>query len=164
MIARLRTANALLVMGNTGVEYQWRFQVAVAGLTAQPLADVFFGLLSERQDFEHDDQAKPLVKKARSEINQLIQARNNLMHGDWLAPFHDDDAESSTLMRIKAARSQGAMELLPQSVADLDGLADDATRLHWVITVISASTLKNPDGTRRELPLKLNDDGKVTTD
>src|SRR4051812_44496352 len=71
MVSRFRTSSALLVMGNTGGSQQWLFQVAVASQTAQPLADAFFGLISEREDFAEDDHTLSLIKKARSEINEL---------------------------------------------------------------------------------------------
>jgi hypothetical protein len=58
------------------------FDLVVGSLTAQPMADAFFGICRATTSLDKDEQA--IEKLLRRHVLDEIKRRNDFAHGDWL--------------------------------------------------------------------------------
>lgn len=96
---------------------------SLASLTAQPLADAFFGVCRAVSDFdagEHKIEAR-LRKQVRDEITR----RNDIAHGDWLIASWarpDADPPIPTLVRIRPSKINEPFNVEDLTVERIDSI------------------------------------------
>lgn len=100
-------------------------QLAFGEAGASQLANAFFGVC--RHVGHPDAKEEKLATSLRKSVNQAIEKRNYLAHGDWVVgdvAEHDAYVEAALLIRYRPLRSQGIQKAERLSADDLDVLSD----------------------------------------
>ncbi len=145
-----------------------RASAAVVGLTAQPLVDSFFSVLTEARDIPWSQTDKEILKEFRKELNPLIAERNRIAHDVWSLghpnrPRPSDDAWER-IRFSKSATSGYLSSATPISADQLNRLSEKAVRLNSVIRTLALAgitgdshapsesfhIIEGPDGRRVE--------------
>ena len=87
-ICRLMEDCAMHILEKEGLQNDSISKVLLANHTADPLKNMLRSLLAERLKTEDFKKVSDL---AFSEIQQLIEKRNSIIHAKWIAPIDDED-------------------------------------------------------------------------
>lgn len=93
------------IAGQRGNLAEGLVEVSLSSLTAQPLADAFFGVCRAVSGL--DDDEHKIETRLRKQVSEEITRRNDIAHGDWLiASWTRPDAipPTPTLVRTKASK------------------------------------------------------------
>ncbi len=100
--------------------------LSLSSLTAQPLADAFFGVCRAVSNFDADEEK--IEKRLRKQVSDEITRRNNIAHGDWLVASWarpDTDPPNPTLVRVKANKIDKPLRAEDLTVGRIDAMGTE---------------------------------------
>lgn len=105
--------------------------IAFSEATAYPLTNTFFAMCSAAADL--DDAEQKTAKSVRRQVLEVIEDRNNFMHGEWMTGWHYQDgkmiSDVTVLMRLKPARMSDPNASMLFGPDAVDALADKLVAL-----------------------------------
>jgi hypothetical protein len=145
LVAVMRGLAAEYVMG--GVNRSHLGHMLLGGTTAAVIADAFFGLC--RLEADYDPAETKAASAVAKEVQELIQRRNDITHGDWLVGMFSLQPGPTKildprLVRIRPGRVLGAREEEDLAVEDIDALTERVRSLTGVVDEFGKLALKLP--------------------
>jgi hypothetical protein len=135
--------------------------LALGEATAQTIANALFGAIHHFGQLS--DAEAEVVKALRRRVDQSIQTRNNVAHGDWFIGWGSVGAErpdDPSLLRIRPTRSTGPWDHRDVSPAELDAWSDDLVELRGLVQEAAGFTI----GERKKLGMGRLSDYQVLRD
>ena len=111
-----------------GTDVVTALQITLAGSTADQTRAVFFATCSALFDLTPDEEA--IRNKLQAEVRELIERRNEILHGAWIL---DDSPDGSGFHTKVAPREPSGVAYRSLDPADLPGLAEQADRLRHLV-------------------------------
>jgi len=109
----------------TSTEAPWIGELLMGEAAAQQIANSFFGVMGS---VDLDEEEKRVAKQLRNRVNQVIEKRNEIAHGDWWIGATAADQtlpEDPMLIRIRPVRKEGPLHHQNLGPAELDQLSDE---------------------------------------
>lgn len=130
-------------------------QLVLGSLMAQQVADPFFAICRAVGELDQDEQA--IEKLLRKRVNEEIEERNRIMHGDWLiARWTREDFKAPTAARVRVS-ARNVKEPVQQrnfTVAEIDEICERVAALKNVVwefgTICTKQWVHAPDSGRPE--------------
>lgn len=130
-------------------------QLALGSLTAQQVADPFFAVCRAVGELDSDEQ--PIEKLLRTHVNDEIEERNRIMHGDWFVARWargDREAPTAARVRVSARNVRNPLQQDNFTVADIDVIGERVAALKNVVwefgTICTRQWVHAPDRGRPE--------------
>ena len=135
-ICRLMEDCAMHILEKEGLQNDSISKVLLANHTADPLKNMLRSLLAERLKTEDFKKVSDL---AFSEIQQLIEKRNSIIHAKWIAPIDDEDwfPKKGFVLghKLKTNKRGDATEYLKYSKVDFIGYIETCRRIQRIINL-----------------------------
>jgi hypothetical protein len=118
--------------------------------TAQQLANSYFGICRSIGDYNEAEEQ--IAACMRREVNEQIEERNIMAHGDWWVGWGPGDAEKlddPRLQRVKPMHKDNPLQSIDYSIPRLEAMSDELKRLRALVgefgDIILQQRLHTPD-------------------
>jgi hypothetical protein len=104
--------------------------IVMGEMTAQPIANSFFGACREVAELNAEDEL--VAKVLSSRVSAEIKVRNDIAHGDWTVNawrFGRTPPGTSELHRLRPARKAGFIELIQVNAKELEARCNELEAL-----------------------------------
>ena len=138
-------------------------QAKLAKKTAGPLAEEFYKAFKDYWNGSLTSTDSAVFEQIESEVNQLVEDRNRVMHDAWLTTTDacEETAQEMATLRVFAAGKRVAYEMKSRTPMVILLLAADASRLAEVVRFSVSYRPPNPIGPEMRQRIALVD-GKIT--
>jgi len=121
--------------------------IALARLTADPITDMYFAMVSQACQLPEPSQRK--LRKLRSRVDQLIASRNDLVHSTWYGQVkvrgEPPTASEADFMRTWRNGRGITAKIGNVAATDIEGLADESEAIDRIISAVNSEL---PDSSR----------------
>lgn len=157
---------ALLLMCKSGPEDLFeRAAIPISGLTAQPLANIVFSLITQARLGRWTEEDLGLMKECRKELNSLIEERNRIAHDVWASiPEESTDGVEVRWGRYRRRLSPTSGAHIARSlitIAEIEIQSQHAERLMLVIQTLAVTAIGDLE-TALSKVVKISDSGWIT--
>jgi hypothetical protein len=114
------------IAGQRGNLAEGLVEVSLSSLTAQPLADAFFGVCRAVSELDADEHK--IESRLRKQVSGEITRRNDITHGDWpIASWARPEAipPTPTLVRTKASKIDEPFRAEEYTVERIDAICTE---------------------------------------
>lgn len=132
---RLELTHAIAGGGMLGGPPATRAEIALGGLTAEPISSAFFAICRDEKGKSWDDEERRIADKLEESVIKEIQRRNDYAHGDWFIGFGSKDGpmDAPGLRRTKPQRKSAPTTWTEIPTVELDRNAREIFDLRQLV-------------------------------
>lgn len=113
-------------LSQSGLKNQQLSNIVLAGLTAQPVKNMFSAMIYEF--IKSSDSERKIVKEILNQVQSLIERRNDIVHSTWFVGWanpSDTDFREVSGHKLTKGSSGAGVKVFNFTSADFDQFSDD---------------------------------------